>query len=139
MIYSNHLNTNPEYLIYLNTGQYGFLVFKWLSPVTWLTIQIPDHHQAYYSPVFRPPFNLLTNGKSDTNLPFEYRLVQYFNDYCKSLVNLGPTCLFSCEVISIIFFSWVTKRVKESIQKLLISNMYCLVRTSTVTLTTEGI
>ena len=32
----------PKNQIHLKTGQYGCLVFKWLSHKTWLTVQIPD-------------------------------------------------------------------------------------------------
>ena len=49
ILYSNHLNT----------GQYGCPLFKWLSHVTWRTIQIPDIlnlKKSFFSSVFRPPF-----------------------------------------------------------------------------------
>ena len=57
------LNTSTgKYSNHLNTGQFGCLVFKWLSHVTWRTIQIPDNldHQTFFSPVFRPTFEYRT-------------------------------------------------------------------------------
>ena len=50
--------------------------FKWLSQVTWRTIQILsilDNKQAYFSPVLRPPFEYWTVWQSDTKLPFAYQ------------------------------------------------------------------
>ena len=75
----NTLNpdSTPEYWIHLNTKQYGCLVFKWLSHVTWQTIQIPDildHKQAFLSPVLIPPFEYRNIWQPDTNPTFNIRL-----------------------------------------------------------------
>ena len=73
--YNNHLNTK-----HLNTGQYGCLVFKWLSHFTWQTIGIPDildHKRAFLSPVFWPPFKYRTIWQPHTNLLFEYETCGY--------------------------------------------------------------
>ena len=77
----------PEYWIYLNTGQYGCTVFKWSSHVTWRTIQILDildQKQAFFSPVFRPPFEYRTQI-----FHFNTRLVQYSDGYCIWTVPVG--------------------------------------------------
>ena len=47
-----HLNS-----IHLNTGQYRYPVFKWLSHMTWWNIWIPDildNKQDFFGLVFRP-------------------------------------------------------------------------------------
>ena len=38
----HHTPAHINYSNHLNTGQYGCCAFKWLSQMTWSTIQIPD-------------------------------------------------------------------------------------------------
>ena len=70
-----------HYSKHLNTGHFGCLVFKLFSHMTWPTIQIPNilnHKQAFFSPVFRPPFKYQTIWQQDTNIPLEYQTSTVF-------------------------------------------------------------
>ena len=60
--------------------------------VTWRTIRtldILDHKQAFFNPVFRPSFEYRTIWQPDTNLPFEYQTSPVF----RWLLQLN-ICLF---------------------------------------------
>ena len=83
--YSNHLNT--EHQIHLNTGQYGCLVFKWLSLVTRRTIHmhIFDRKQAFYSPFSNHHLNFGPFDNQTKIYHFNTRPVQYSGGYCSPL------------------------------------------------------
>ena len=90
---SNHLNTE-----HLNNRQYGCLVFKWKSHMTWQIIQILDildPWQALFRPVFRPLFEYRTISQPDTNLPFEYQTSPIFR-WLLYVSSMNPNKRWKC-------------------------------------------